>query len=522
MHDTEATTMTSRRVSSAVGGAVAQPLDLVVDRGVLLDVGVGLRDVGLGLVVVVVGDEVLDGVVRQQLAELVGELGGQGLVGRHDERGPLRPARPSRQWWPTCRYPWRRAARCPAPPPGPRREVGDGRRLVAGGLEAGDDLEGRDAALEVGGRTHVPTVCRATDSGVHGTGTPRAEGRRPSAPVRDPTAGRRRPWQGPTRAPSPVPTRAPPSNGGPAAKRRRLRRWTRTTGSARRSTPLAGAGPDHAALARRARPPGACFQRCSLAGATLCGRSGWRSWTAHGAGGPRSSRSRTATRPTTTSPGSVGRSGFEQPSSASPRARWQEANARPDRATDRLVQPDADPRAMHVAHHGAEADAEDAVSAWGAMTALGPGRARRPLLARTSPRYRSWPDPLRAAQEVGEAHAVLPDRLRSLPTVAAGFSAGGRIALRWSLVGRPRPREGRRRRRARPVRRGPRRARGAGRAAARGARRRCGRRPRAGRDGFGGAAAPERLHPRTWSLVWATGSRTTWPPAWLPALDALT
>src|SRR5690606_41580513 len=36
--------------------------------------GVRLRHVGLGLVVVVVRDEVLDGVVRHELAELVGEL----------------------------------------------------------------------------------------------------------------------------------------------------------------------------------------------------------------------------------------------------------------------------------------------------------------------------------------------------------------------------------------------------------------------------------------------------------------
>jgi len=42
---------------------VSEPLDLLVDRRVLLDVGVGLRDVGLGLVVVVVGDEVLDRVL---------------------------------------------------------------------------------------------------------------------------------------------------------------------------------------------------------------------------------------------------------------------------------------------------------------------------------------------------------------------------------------------------------------------------------------------------------------------------
>ena len=42
---------------------VAEAVDLVVDRGVLLDVEVAARDVGLRLVVVVVGDEVLDRVV---------------------------------------------------------------------------------------------------------------------------------------------------------------------------------------------------------------------------------------------------------------------------------------------------------------------------------------------------------------------------------------------------------------------------------------------------------------------------
>ena len=53
-------------LEQAARGGEAQPVDLVVDRGFLLDVGVGLRDVGLGLVVVVVGDEVLDGVLREE------------------------------------------------------------------------------------------------------------------------------------------------------------------------------------------------------------------------------------------------------------------------------------------------------------------------------------------------------------------------------------------------------------------------------------------------------------------------
>ena len=68
---------------------VAQPVDVVVPRAVLLDVEVGLRDVRLGLVVVVVGDEVLDRVRREELAELVAELRGERLVVRDHERGLL-------------------------------------------------------------------------------------------------------------------------------------------------------------------------------------------------------------------------------------------------------------------------------------------------------------------------------------------------------------------------------------------------------------------------------------------------
>ncbi len=64
---------------------VAQALDLGVDRGVLLDEGVRLRHVGLWLVVVVIRDEVLDRVVREELAELVGELRGERLVVREHE-----------------------------------------------------------------------------------------------------------------------------------------------------------------------------------------------------------------------------------------------------------------------------------------------------------------------------------------------------------------------------------------------------------------------------------------------------
>ena len=68
---------------------VAQPVDLLVDRRVLLDVEVARRDVGLGLVVVVVGDEVLDRVVREVRPELVAELRRERLVVRDHQRRPL-------------------------------------------------------------------------------------------------------------------------------------------------------------------------------------------------------------------------------------------------------------------------------------------------------------------------------------------------------------------------------------------------------------------------------------------------
>jgi hypothetical protein len=71
----------------ARGGRVAEAIDVVVARAVLLDVEVRLRDVRLRLVIVVVRDEVLDGVVGEELAELVAELGSERLVmGDHERR----------------------------------------------------------------------------------------------------------------------------------------------------------------------------------------------------------------------------------------------------------------------------------------------------------------------------------------------------------------------------------------------------------------------------------------------------
>ena len=117
------------------GGGQAQPVDVLVDQRVFLDVDVALRDVGFGLVVVVIADEVVDGVAREEGPELLVELGGQRLVVRQHQRRlaelgdhvaavnvlPV-PVAPSSVW--------QRPAVAEA-----FDELGDGLGLIAGGLE---------------------------------------------------------------------------------------------------------------------------------------------------------------------------------------------------------------------------------------------------------------------------------------------------------------------------------------------------------------------------------------------------
>ena len=68
------------------GRRVAQALDFVVDGGVLFNIRVRVRDVRLGLIVVVVGDKILDGVFREKFTEFRTELRGKRFVVREHER----------------------------------------------------------------------------------------------------------------------------------------------------------------------------------------------------------------------------------------------------------------------------------------------------------------------------------------------------------------------------------------------------------------------------------------------------
>ena len=70
---------------------MAQTVDLIVDGAVLFNIGISGRDIGFGLVVVVVGYEIFYSIVWEKTAHLGADLAGQCLVGLQDQRGAIAP-----------------------------------------------------------------------------------------------------------------------------------------------------------------------------------------------------------------------------------------------------------------------------------------------------------------------------------------------------------------------------------------------------------------------------------------------
>ena len=130
-----------RPLQNGLGCGQPHLLDLLVHRGILLDEGVGARHIGFRLVVVVIGNEVLHRVFRKELLELPVQLGRQRLVGRHDDSGPpglldhighgeglAGPGDPQQRLVTQAVV-------------DPFDQLGDGLRLVTGGLVIGVELE---------------------------------------------------------------------------------------------------------------------------------------------------------------------------------------------------------------------------------------------------------------------------------------------------------------------------------------------------------------------------------------------
>jgi len=117
-----------------------------------------------------------------------------------------------------------------------------------------------------------------------------------------------------------------------------------------------------------------------------------------------------------------------------------------ERATDdprsALITIPTNLNAVVVALHGAGQRAEHARRDWAGVLDLGYGLVCVESSRRMSPMYRTWPDPEQARADIARALAELPPELAGLPLIAAGFSAGGRVALDWALTARPVPAAG--------------------------------------------------------------------------------
>jgi hypothetical protein len=119
---------------------LATMITSLVDRGILLDIGVSARDIGLGLEVVVVGDEILDRVPRKEILELAIELGGESLVRREDQGRALRRLDHLGHGEGLARAGDAEQHLVALLSVGLGHELGDGRRLVAFRLELRLDL----------------------------------------------------------------------------------------------------------------------------------------------------------------------------------------------------------------------------------------------------------------------------------------------------------------------------------------------------------------------------------------------
>ncbi|MEV6288018.1 phospholipase [Kribbella sp. NPDC051770] len=90
-----------------------------------------------------------------------------------------------------------------------------------------------------------------------------------------------------------------------------------------------------------------------------------------------------------------------------------------------------------VALHGAGQRAAHAARDWAPVLDLGCALVCVESSQLMSPMYRTWPDPEAARADVARALTHLPAELEGLPLIAAGFSAGGRVAVDWALTGLP-------------------------------------------------------------------------------------
>jgi predicted esterase len=90
-----------------------------------------------------------------------------------------------------------------------------------------------------------------------------------------------------------------------------------------------------------------------------------------------------------------------------------------------------------VALHGTGQRATRAAKVWAAVVELGYALVCVDSSQLISPQFRTWADRDLVVKDLTAALDALPDELRGLPVIAAGFSSGGRAALDWALTAEP-------------------------------------------------------------------------------------
>ena len=78
-------------LEQGTGGAVAKLIDLLIDQSVLFNIHILAGDVGLRLVVIVIGNEVFHRILGEKFPQFRAQLGGQGFVMRQHQGGTVQP-----------------------------------------------------------------------------------------------------------------------------------------------------------------------------------------------------------------------------------------------------------------------------------------------------------------------------------------------------------------------------------------------------------------------------------------------
>ena len=70
-------------------GTVAQAVDLLVDGGILLDIGIRVGNIGLRLIIIVIRNKVFHRIFREKLPKFAAKLSSQRFVVRQNQGGAV-------------------------------------------------------------------------------------------------------------------------------------------------------------------------------------------------------------------------------------------------------------------------------------------------------------------------------------------------------------------------------------------------------------------------------------------------